>query len=98
MSKHVETQIRVGSGFSDRFAHKLGSGDMQNHIRIYQGNGTFERKWGSLGSGNGQFNDSRGVAVTNKGEVLVTDRDNQMVQVFDLSPYGLDVSFELPWP
>ena len=50
------------------------------------------RRWGSLGSGPGQFNCPHGLAVSSAGEVFVCDMENHRVQVF-----GLDGSFRLTW-
>jgi len=44
---------------------------------------TFLNTWGSLGSGNGQFNGPVGVAVGPDGSVYVVDSMNDRVQVFD---------------
>ena len=43
----------------------------------------FLRKWGSSGTGDGEFNHPRGISVDND-EVYVTDTYNHRVQVFDL--------------
>jgi DNA-binding beta-propeller fold protein YncE len=50
-------------------------------LSVYSKAGTFVRKWGSLGSGDGQFQFPRGVAVDG-GNVYVADRSNDRVQVF----------------
>src|SRR2546425_7485623 len=42
----------------------------------------FELAWGSLGSGDGQFNTPWGVAVDQVGNVYVADTDNHRVQKF----------------
>ena len=41
------------------------------------------RSFGSKGSGAGQFNGTRGVAVDGSGNIFVADKDNGRVQVFD---------------
>ena len=42
----------------------------------------FVTKWGSSGSGNGQFGRPHGIAVASDGSVYVADRDNHRVQKF----------------
>ena len=44
--------------------------------------GTFVTKWGSFGSGDGQFNQPRGVAVDGSGNVFVDDTGNNRIQKF----------------
>ncbi|MBC7262582.1 MAG: hypothetical protein H5T63_11300, partial [Chloroflexi bacterium] len=39
--------------------------------------------WGGFGTGDGQFNDPKGIAVDGQGNVYVVDTRNQRVQVFD---------------
>jgi sugar lactone lactonase YvrE len=53
-------------------------------------NGLFVRKWGradasgfSAGSGPGQFNSPYGIAIDSLGNVVVADRYNERLQVFD---------------
>jgi uncharacterized protein (TIGR03663 family) len=38
--------------------------------------------WGQVGTGNGQFNRPRGIAIGPDGDVYVVDSDNALVQVF----------------
>jgi hypothetical protein len=47
--------------------------------------GTFLMKWGSNGSGNGQFIDPVGIAINGGNQIYVTDKGNSRVQKFDLS-------------
>ena len=42
-------------------------------------------KWGSLGSGDGQFSDPTGVAIDGSGNVYVADKGNSRMQKFDSS-------------
>ena len=43
----------------------------------------FVTKWGSQGSGNGQFNSPNGIAVDSSGNVYVADGGNNRIQKFD---------------
>jgi hypothetical protein len=42
----------------------------------------FVRKWGTVGSGDGEFRNPNGVAVASDGSVYVADRDNHRIQKF----------------
>jgi DNA-binding beta-propeller fold protein YncE len=63
--------------------------------------GTLLKQWGKKGTGVGEFNLPHAICLDDKGRVLVGDRENQRIQVFDRdgnflaqwkeggSPYGL---------
>jgi hypothetical protein len=53
-----------------------------NRFEKFSSSGTFITKWGSRGSGDGQFNDPWGIAVDASGNVFVADTGNDRVQVF----------------
>ena len=47
---------------------------------------TYLTQWGTLGSGNGQFNEPIGVAVDALGNVYVGDAGNHRIQKFGVLP------------
>ena len=51
----------------------------------YDNTGTFENKFGSSGTNNGQFDNPRGIAFDSSGNIYVVDSDNHRVQKFDSS-------------
>ena len=44
---------------------------------------SFVKKWGSFGTGDGQFNGPVGIATDSSGNVFVDDLNNQRIQKFD---------------
>ena len=46
---------------------------------------SFSFAFGSFGTGNGQFNSPRGIAVDGGGNIYVADTNNNRVQIFDSS-------------
>ena len=59
--------------------------DMGNHaITIWDQNGSMINKFGTHGSGNGQFSSPVDIAVTND-EIYVVEKDNHRVQVLDIN-------------
>lgn len=56
-----------------------------DRIQKFDESGTFLTKWGTPGSGNGQFNDPFGIAVDASGNVYVADTFNHRIQKFDSS-------------
>ena len=55
-------------------------------VQVFSSAGTFLFKWGSQGSGDGQFQFPVGIAVDGSGRVYVVDVNNNRVQVFSLTP------------
>jgi hypothetical protein len=51
-------------------------------VQVFTGDGTYVTKWGTAGSGDGQFNNPSGIAVNGSGYVFVADAGNNRVQVF----------------
>jgi hypothetical protein len=54
-------------------------------IQKFSSTGTFITKWGSEGTGNGQFKSTGGIAVDPFGNVFVADSDNHRIQKFKLA-------------
>jgi DNA-binding beta-propeller fold protein YncE len=54
-----------------------------NVIPAYAQTYTFATKWGSLGSGVGQFDHPEGIAIDSSGNIYVADNRNDRIQKFD---------------
>ncbi|CAN5649309.1 hypothetical protein BH23THE1_BH23THE1_35430 [soil metagenome] len=61
-----------------------------NRIQKFDSEGNFLTKWGSEGSGDGQFILPTGIAIDSTGNVYVVDYNNHRIQVF--KPASNDVS------
>jgi tripartite motif-containing protein 71 len=55
---------------------------MQPRVLKFDNNGNFITKFGSTGRGPGQFQDPEHLAVDQEGNVYVSDRKNNDIQVF----------------
>jgi 6-bladed beta-propeller len=54
-----------------------------NRIAKFDKDGKFIRQWGSTGSGPGQFNGVKALAIDAQGNVYAADLGNKRIQVFD---------------
>jgi hypothetical protein len=54
-----------------------------NRIQKFGGKGKLLSKWGSWGTGDGQFVGPRGIAVDSSGNVYVADTENHRIQKFE---------------
>ena len=68
----------------------------ENCIMVLDSDGTLLRRWGSGGSGEGEFNHPHGIALDRNGHVYVADSNSRRVQVFDtegnpVTSIGVDV-------
>lgn len=61
---------------------KGAAGNDQPRVQKFDTNGNFITKWGSHGTGNGQFKDPEHLAVDSDGNVYVSDKDHNNIQVF----------------
>jgi DNA-binding beta-propeller fold protein YncE len=60
--------------------HTPGGGDPR--VLKFDRAGKFLKTWGGRGKGPGQFEVAHGIAIDAKGQLWVTDRENQRIQVF----------------
>jgi hypothetical protein len=60
----------------------VADGWRNQRIQHFTATGSFLGKWGTRGTGDGQFNDPWGVTVAPDGTIYVADRGNQRVQRF----------------
>ena len=56
-----------------------------SRVLHFAANGTLIKTWGTKGTGPGEFDLPHGIAIDGRGRVLVADRSNARVQVFDQS-------------
>ena len=54
-----------------------------NRVAKFDKDGRFITHWGSTGSGQGQFNGVKAIAIDAQGNVYVADAGNKRIQVFD---------------
>ena len=54
-----------------------------SRIAKFTKDGNFQKSWGQTGSGQGQFNQIRGIASDASGNLYVADAGNKRIQVFD---------------
>jgi tripartite motif-containing protein 71 len=63
--------------------------DYNNHrVQKFDSEGNFITKWGSKGTGDGEFVNPNGIAMDSSGNVYVADAGNNRIQVFapDINP------------
>ncbi|BCB90985.1 peptidyl-alpha-hydroxyglycine alpha-amidating lyase family protein [Phytohabitans suffuscus] len=73
------TNLAVGPGGDLYVADGYGN----CRVHRFAPDGRLLRSWGEVGTGPGQFHLPHGIAVTPEGLVLVADRENDRIQVFD---------------
>ena len=76
--------ITLGNVAVDKDAKFVYVVDSNNHrIQKFDSNGNFIKSWGSMGTGDGQFNVPVSVIIDSKGNIIVNERGNARVQKFD---------------
>jgi hypothetical protein len=59
-------------------------------VHHFDANGILLDSWGAPGTGPGEFNVPHGICVDVRGRVLIADRENSRIQIFDRSGLQLD--------
>ncbi|HWB85475.1 MAG TPA: peptidyl-alpha-hydroxyglycine alpha-amidating lyase family protein [Bryobacteraceae bacterium] len=72
-------------GFAANGDIYVSDGYVNSRVIEFNPAGEFVRKWGSKGTGDGEFNLVHDVQVDKNGRVYVADRTNERIQVFDPS-------------
>ena len=54
-----------------------------NRVQVFELSGKFVTKFGSEGSGLGEFNNPVSTASLSDGRIVVSDKDNNRIQIFD---------------
>ncbi|CAD6206571.1 GSCOCG00010052001-RA-CDS [Cotesia congregata] len=70
----------------DKEGHIIVADRSNNQIKVYDQNGNFMRKFGTRGSGPGQFDRPAGIVVDERNRIIVADKDNHRIQI--VSKYG----------
>jgi peptidylamidoglycolate lyase len=88
-------QARVGGWDATHFnqptdvaIHKDGffyvsDGYVNSRVALFDRRGQMTHEWGAKGDGEGQFSNPHGLAFAEGGDILVADRENARVQIFD---------------
>jgi sugar lactone lactonase YvrE len=53
-----------------------------SRVHHFRGDGTFVKSWGTPGTGPGEFHVPHGITLDQQGRVLVSDRENDRIQLF----------------
>lgn len=61
----------------------VSDGYKNTRVIKFSAEGRFEFEWGTKGQGDGKFNLPHGIAIDAQGRVIVCDRENERLQVFD---------------
>jgi peptidylamidoglycolate lyase len=64
-------------------AFYVSDGYVNSRVALFDGSGRLLQEWGKKGSAEAQFSNPHGLAFGPDGDVLVADRENSRIQVFD---------------
>jgi peptidylamidoglycolate lyase len=69
----------------------VSDGYKNTRVMKFSAEGRFEFEWGTKGQGDGEFNLPHGIAIDAQGRVIVCDRENERLQVFDSTATSLSL-------
>ena len=72
--------------YREHFCSVYVSDTNNDRIQKFTSDGVFVTKWGTSGTGDGQFDWPWGVAVAPDGSVYVADSKNNRIQKFSVGP------------
>ena len=72
-----------GNVYVSEIGNNMGGGD---RIQKFTSEGVFVTKWGSSGSGDGQFDHPKGIVVAPDGSLYVSDKGNNRIQKLSVGP------------
>lgn len=76
----------------------IADGHWNNRIVKLNAQGRYLMEWGTPGTGPGQFNLPHSIVIDKRGRVLVGDRGNERIQIFDQQGNYLDQWDQFGWP
>jgi sugar lactone lactonase YvrE len=68
----------------------VADGHVNARVVKFSKDGAFIKAWGTKGDGRGQFNVPHAIAIDSQGRVLVADRYNARIEIFDQNGTYLD--------
>jgi DNA-binding beta-propeller fold protein YncE len=68
---------------TDHYGNFVITDTARHSVYVISKSGALVREFGRQGSGDGEFNEPRGVALTSGGDIVVIDSLNSRVQIFD---------------
>ena len=80
--QYIHTIAAKNNSIAIHHNHIYITDTINNHVLIYDTNGTQLHSFGTRGSGEGEFNSPTGLTVDTSGNVYVCDRDNNRIVVY----------------
>jgi len=85
--------IFIAEGYGVQFIDK-GAADTVARISKYTAAGKFIKSWGGFGYGPGEFRGAHSLAMDSRGRLIVADRGNRRIQIFDQDGRHLETGYQ----